>query len=74
MNSDIVSELYRAFPQDAIVTQPEDLIAYSFDGTPMLRQTPKAVVFPTSAQEVATILRLASKNSTPVVTRGRAQA
>jgi glycolate oxidase len=70
MNSDIVSELYRAFPQDAIVTQPEDLIAYSFDGTPMLRQTPKAVVFPTSAQEVAIILRLASKNSTPVVTRG----
>ena len=70
MSNDIVSELCRSFPQDAIVTQPEDMIAYSFDGTPILRQTPKAVVFPTSAQEVATILRLASKNGTPVVTRG----
>jgi len=70
MNNDIISEFRQCLSQEAILTQPEDLITYSYDGTPMLREMPKAVVFPTSTEEVATILRLASKNGTPVVTRG----
>jgi glycolate oxidase len=70
MNNDIIAEFRQCLSQEAIVTQPEDLITYSYDGTPMLREMPKVVVFPTSTEEVATILRLASKNGTPVVTRG----
>ena len=70
MNTDIVSELRKCLGPDAVKTVTEDLIAYSYDGTPMLHEMPKAVVFPTSAEEVATILSLASKTGTPVVARG----
>ena len=70
MNTDIVSELRKCLGPDAVKTVVEDLIAYSYDGTPMLHEMPKAVVFPTSAEEVATILSLASKTGTPVVARG----
>jgi len=51
-------------------TAPEDLLAYSFDGTAGLRQRPRAVGFPESAEEVAAILREADRTGTPVVTRG----
>ena len=70
MNDDFVLELRRCLSQDSIVTQPEDLVTYSYDGTPMLREMPKAVVFPTSTDEVVTVLQLASKSGAAVVTRG----
>jgi glycolate oxidase len=70
MNIDIVSELSACFPPEAIITQPEDLIAYSYDGTPVLQQLPKAVVMVKTSEEVAKVLKLASKHGTPVVTRG----
>lgn len=53
-----------------VLTAPEDLIPYSFDGTAALRQMPSCVVFPRSTPEVAAVLRLASETRTPVVTRG----
>ena len=71
MNIDIVSELSARFPPEAVITQREDLFAYSYDGTPILQQLPKAVVLVTSREEVATLLRLATKYGTPVVTRAQ---
>jgi glycolate oxidase len=70
MNTDIVSEISARFPPEAVITQREDLFAYSYDGTPILQQLPKAVVMVTSREEVAMLLMLASKHGTPVVTRG----
>jgi glycolate oxidase len=70
MHTDIVSELSAHFSPEAVITQPEDLLAYSYDGTPILRQLPRAVVLVSSSEEVATLLRLAAKYGTPVVTRG----
>ena len=32
--------------RDGVLTQAEDLIPYSFDGTAALKQRPEAVVFP----------------------------
>ena len=70
MNTDLVSELQRRFPADAVITKPEDMAAYSYDGTPILRATPSAVVFPVTTEEVATVLRLASETGVSVSTRG----
>jgi glycolate oxidase len=70
MNTDIVSQLSACFSAEALLTQPEDLLAYSYDGTPILQKLPRAVVFVKSRDEVATVLRLATKHRTPVVTRG----
>ncbi|HVR36377.1 MAG TPA: FAD-linked oxidase C-terminal domain-containing protein [Methylomirabilota bacterium] len=58
-----------AGPKD-VLTQPEDLIPYSFDGTAAMRQMPGAVVFAESTEEVAAILKLANEHRLPVVTRG----
>ncbi len=70
MNTDIVSELSAFFPPEALITQPEDLLAYSYDGTPILQQLPRAVILVKTRDEIATVLRLATKHRTPVVTRG----
>jgi glycolate oxidase len=55
---------------DAVLTRPEDLIPYSFDGTAALKQRPSAVVFPRTTEQVARCVMLAAEAGTPVVTRG----
>lgn len=70
MNANIVSELSRCFPAEDLLTKPEDVMAYSYDGTPMMQQLPLAVVFATSPEQVATVLRLATETGVAVVTRG----
>ncbi|MCS6989240.1 MAG: FAD-binding protein [Chloroherpetonaceae bacterium] len=47
-----------------------DKLLYSYDGTPMLRQKPDAVVIPRSADVVSKILRLANDEGFAVVPRG----
>jgi glycolate oxidase len=56
--------------RDGVLTQAEDLIPYSFDGTAALKQRPEAVVFPRSAAQVAECVRLAVSAGVPIVTRG----
>lgn len=53
-----------------VLTAPEDLIPYSFDGTAALRQMPGCVAFARSTDHVAHVLKLANETRTPVVTRG----
>ncbi len=53
-----------------VLTSPEDLVAYGFDGTAALRQRPEAVVLPADTAQVAACVRLASEHGIPVVTRG----
>lgn len=70
LNISLLEMLRSIVGPDAILTQPEDLIPYSFDGTAALQQLPGVVVFVRSAQEVAAVLRLANDEGIPVVTRG----
>ena len=53
-----------------MLTQVEDLIPYSFDGTAALRQMPGCVVFAKTTNNVARILQFANSTRIPVVTRG----
>ncbi len=55
---------------EMVLTRPEDVIPYGFDGTAALRQVPAAVVFPRTAQEVSHCVALAASQSLPIVTRG----
>src|SRR4029453_9583254 len=54
----------------SVLTKPEDIIPYSFDGTAALRQLPAAVVFPPSSEDVSRCLRFALAHALPIVTRG----
>jgi glycolate oxidase len=53
-----------------VLTEKEDLIPYSFDGTAAMSQMPGGVAFATTTEEVAAILKLANTSKTPIVTRG----
>jgi glycolate oxidase len=53
-----------------VLTQPEDVIPYGFDGTAALQETPGLVVFPRTTEQVAECVRLAAAHQLPVVTRG----
>jgi len=53
-----------------VLSEPEHLVPYSFDGTAALHALPACVVFPVTPDEVSRIVRLARKEKVPLVTRG----
>ena len=53
-----------------VLTAPEDLIPYGFDGTAALKQGAACVVLPKTSAAVASVVRLARSAGLPVVTRG----
>jgi glycolate oxidase len=55
---------------NSVLSEAEDLVPYSFDGTAALRARPGAVVFPVSTQQVASCVQIAAQHRLPVVTRG----
>ncbi len=65
-----ITALQAIIGRENLLTAREDLIPYSFDGTAALSQLPEAVVFARSREDVAAVLKLASTNGLPVVTRG----
>ena len=70
LEQSIISELSTLVGAANVLTQREDLIPYSFDGTAALQQIPGCVAFATTTEQVAGVLKLAARTKTPVVTRG----
>src|SRR5262245_14837925 len=66
----LVGQLRAVVGRDNVLTAPEDLIPYSFDGTAAMQQMPGCVVFPKTNEHVAGVLMLANQTKTAVVTRG----
>jgi glycolate oxidase len=65
-----LSELQRLAGIEHVLTEPEDLIPYSFDGTAAVQRMPGCVTFATTPEQVADILKVANQTKTAVVTRG----
>lgn len=65
----IILDLEKIAGKDNVVTEPHDLICYSYDATQM-EFLPDAVVFPTSTDQVSRILKLANRENIPVFPRG----
>src|SRR5260370_2425897 len=53
-----------------VLSAPEDLLVYESDGLTLFRALADFVVFPTSAEQVAAVVRLANRESIPFVARG----
>lgn len=68
--NEIVTTLKQFAEPSRVLSEPEDMITYSYDGTPVLSGTPAAVVYPTSTEEVSRIMRWAYENDIKVVPRG----
>ncbi|MBI2954816.1 MAG: FAD-binding protein [Chloroflexi bacterium] len=65
----IVTELEGIVGKDRVLTSPEELAVYAYDGT-FYEGRPDVVVMPLSAPEVSKILQLAVRERIPVVPRG----
>ncbi len=70
LSSEILVRLRGLLGADQVLTSREDLIPYSFDGTAALNQMPGCVVFVTTTEQIAGVLKLANVTRTPLVTRG----
>lgn len=53
-----------------VLDRPDELLAYSYDATPLFQAKPDAVVRPASRDEVAAVMKLCHEHRIPVVTRG----
>jgi len=66
----IFNQLGSILSTDRVLTSPEDLIPYAFDGTAVLSQRPLAVAFAQNVEEVSRVVRWANETRTPLVVRG----
>jgi len=67
---ELIQQLRRIYPPQALLTEPAQLSAYECDGLTALRQRPLAVVLPESTEQVVQTLRLCYRLGVPFVARG----
>src|SRR6266581_7110856 len=69
MNAALTSELHSLLGKRNVLSSPEDLALYEYDGS-VDRARPEIVVFPCGTSEVSRIVKLAVKHDVPIVGRG----
>jgi glycolate oxidase len=68
--NEIFTDLRNVLGAANVLTSPEDLIPYSFDGTAALQQMPGCVVFTRNVEQIRAVLKLANQHKLPIITRG----
>lgn len=71
MDQQIITKLEKIVGMKGVLTSPEDLAVYSYDGT-FEECNPDIVVLPENSDQVSKIVELASQTRIPIVTRGMA--
>jgi FAD/FMN-containing dehydrogenase len=67
--SPLVRDLRAALGSDRVLHAPEDLLTYEYDAS-IDRAVPDVVVLPTTTEQVAAAVRIATEHGVPVVPRG----
>jgi glycolate oxidase len=67
--ANFILQLKAIVGDEDVISHPEDLLVYEYDGS-VDRSIPRAVVFPSSTDEVSRVLDLAYRAGVPVVGRG----
>src|SRR4051812_4489834 len=70
MNSQLLSELEKIVGPGGILASDDDLMVYECDAFVAAKRRPQVVVFPTSAEQVSAIVKVANRHEIPVVPRG----
>src|SRR5881227_3238494 len=68
--SSLLSELATVLPRERLITDPAELFVYEADGFTIAKARPAAVCFPTSADEVASLMKVIAKHGAQIVPRG----
>lgn len=66
----LIQELRQIVPDDAVLTDPAELMAYECDGFPIAKGVPTAVVFPRSVEEGQRGMKLLSRHGEQIIPRG----
>jgi glycolate oxidase len=70
MDRSFLEGLRRIVGDGAVLHHPHDLLTYECDGLAHLRETPGAVVLPSSTADVQAIIKLCARAQVPFVARG----
>jgi glycolate oxidase subunit GlcD len=66
----VIENLEAVVGRDNVLAQPDELIVYECDGLPQHKHRPRAVVFPSSTEETAEVMRLLAQLGVPFTPRG----
>jgi glycolate oxidase subunit GlcD len=66
----LVKDLRAILKPEQVISDAEELLVYECDGLTHYRHRPRAVVFPSSTEEVSEVLRLLAREGVPLVPRG----
>ena len=69
VSSATLQELERTVGRENVLTSPEDLVAYSYDGT-SVEHRPDAVVSPRDTEQVSRVMQICYRDEIPVTPRG----
>ena len=69
MDKNTLAQLEKIIGRDSVLTSPEDLAVYSYDGT-FEQGCPDVVVLPRTTDQVSQVVRLAAQARIPLVSRG----
>lgn len=67
---DVVAALGSVVGRDNVLTAVEDRHVFGYDGTPLLFEPPKAVLYVDAAEQVGPVLKLANEHRFTVIPRG----
>jgi glycolate oxidase len=66
----LIGEFEKIVGKENVLTSKEAMRAYSYDGTTSWIHEPDVVVFPTSKEQIAAIVKIANQEKIPVTPRG----
>ncbi len=66
----IIEKLRAIVGRAAVLSEPDELLVYECDGLPQHKYRPHAVVFPSSTEETAQVMRMLAQEGVPFTPRG----
>lgn len=70
VTAEMLARLLHIVGNDGVLSNKDECLVYECDGYLVERQQPDCVVFPTSTQQVAKVVKLCHEQSVPIVPRG----
>ena len=68
--SNLIDNLSSIVGRENVLSKPDELLVYECDGLPHHKHRPRAVIFPSSTEETAAIMRELARESVPFTPRG----
>jgi glycolate oxidase subunit GlcD len=66
----LIEELRDIVGDESVLSEPDELLVYECDGLPQHKHPPRAVVFPTSTEDTAEVLKILSRERVSFAPRG----